>query len=513
MVALAIVGVISVSVCASATAAVRGCYNGRIAFDSVRNGHRDIYVIDKPSKPEGVPPAPTATPTQLTMGLDDAEPSWSPPDPHGGECENNAAARPTMIAFQRTTSDGNTNIYAIDADKPEPTGQAVPVTHDVGTDTAPAWAPEALAPPGSPQYPPIAFERSINGHHDIFIANFDGSGETNLTNSSGADYTNPSWAAASPGESWLTFDSDQGGVREVWVARIGYSNNQFVSGTPREVTAGQPPSSTPSWFAYTNEFNFGELKDTLAFAGPDQEGEPSQIDIAESTIFRGVSTEPFTAPNTIGFYAITSDACQNTAPEWSPTGEYIVYQKTCADGQSDIYLLDPTASDASGDINLTEHVGDNKNPDWEGEGYLAIEYFPVRPRGKRSKQRRARAAMVTGDSVVTEGVSGSTPKGPGPGPEPTPVFVQVKQVVVRGHGRGRVILIICTVSTRATAIVDLKKGRRHVASHRWQVNTGTVRLRFRVPPRVRAGVYQIRVLLRSTSGPTSSVARRLRIGP
>jgi Tol biopolymer transport system component len=531
IVGLAIVGVASVSICGSAAAAVRGCYNGRIAFDSLRNGQRDIYVIDKPSKPTGTAPAPTATPTQLTTGLDDAEPSWSPPPYLPVECQYDPEARPTMIAFQRTTSDGNTNIYAINAATPEPTGKAVQVTHDVGTDTAPAWAPEALGLSGSSyeEYPPIAFERSIDGHHknhhNIFIANFDGSDETNLTNSSGADYTNPSWAAGA-GESWLTFDSDEGGVREVWVMQVSRSDNQFVTGIPREVTAGQPASSNPSWFVYSNYSQFNELKDALAFAGPDQDGGPSQIDIAESTTFRDadLAEPPFADPSTIDFYALTDDACENTAPEWSPTGEFIVYQKTCAGEKSDIYLLKPTADGASGDIDLTEHVGDNENPDWEAEYKLEAEYFPVLPHGRRWRKRYARAAMVTTDGGGTVGGAGtgggatggvgSTHSGTGnDSGKPTPVLsAQVKQIIVRGHGRGRVILIVFSVNTRATVVGELRKGRRQVASHRWHVTGGTARLRFRVPLQAPAGMYQIRVIVRAASGPALTVARSVRIG-
>jgi hypothetical protein len=41
------------------------------------------------------------------------------------------------------------------------------------------------------KYPPITFERLINGHHDIFITNADGTEETNLTRSSGVDYGIP----------------------------------------------------------------------------------------------------------------------------------------------------------------------------------------------------------------------------------------------------------------------------------------------------------------------------------
>lgn len=545
VIALATVG-IAVSICASATAAVRGCYDGRVAFDSLRNGARDIYVIAAPSKPSGFPgseygepPKPTATPTRITTGLEDAKPSWSPPEPQGDGCENGPhETRPTMIAFQRTTSDGNTNIYAINAEKSEPTGKVVPVTQDVGTDTAPAWAPRALGEsvspyqePGCPheaspcQYPPIAFERSIGGHHDIFIANFDGSGETNLTNSTGADYTNPSWAAGA-GESWLTFDSNQGGVREVWIMQVSRSSNGFVTGTPREVTAGQPPSSEPSWFVYSNYGEFNELKDTLAFAGPDQEGGPSQIDIAESTTFRFAhsSVEPFgtfngnntlrqTEPNAVDFYALTSDACENTAPEWSPNGGFIVYQKACAGGASDIYVLNPE-KEASGDIDLTEHVGDNQNPDWEAFEALEAEYFPVRPVGRRGRKRAHISSVEIGGGNGTGGGNGSPMgsgvKGTG---KPTPVFsAQVKQIAVRGHGRSRVILIALAVDARATVVAELEKGRRQVASHRWHVNGGTAHLRFRVPLRARAGVYRIHIIIRAAGGPTSSVARRVHIG-
>jgi hypothetical protein len=95
----------------------------------------------------------------------------------------------------------------------------------------------------------------------------------------------------------------------------------------------------------------------------------------------------------------------------------------------------------------------------------------------------------------------------------TPVFsAQVTQIIVRGHGRGRVILIVLRINAHATVVGELKKGRRQVASNRWHVNGGTARLRFQVPLRARAGMYQIRVIMRAASGPTLSVARRVRIG-
>ena len=112
------------------------------------------------------------------------------------------------------------------------------MTNDVGADTRSAWAPYALTGAPDLTYPPIAFERAANGHHDIFIANSDGSDETDLTNSRGADFANPDWLPANLNDytgadtAWLAFDSNQGGEREVWVMEVGYeADNPPAAGT------------------------------------------------------------------------------------------------------------------------------------------------------------------------------------------------------------------------------------------------------------------------------------------
>ncbi|MBV9512811.1 MAG: PD40 domain-containing protein, partial [Mycobacteriaceae bacterium] len=389
LIAGAAIGVVT-SFSASAVAAIRGCFNGRIAFDSARNGSRDIYLTGAPAQGLSVP-TPTSTPTRLTTGPDDAQPSWSPPDPHN-TCNLNSG-RATLIAFQRT-SGGQTNIYRIDASTPEPSGHAIQVTNG-GADTAPAWA--YVTPAGAPSlpYPPIAFERSINGHRDIFVANYDGSDPTNLTNSSGADYANPDWASENLGDSpKLTFDSDQGGRREIWVMDVGFdaTQNRFVSSNMRQVTIGQPVSSQPSWFSFNAGPPSGDttiITDRIAFAGPDQDGGPSQIDIAEYNRQTPNSTGPFTVPAGTNFFALTNDATGNSAPAWSADGQFIAYQKANADGNSDIYVLDTTTNDESGDVNLTQHVGDNRDPDWEAVEFVPVEVFPIRPVGRRHRTRRA----------------------------------------------------------------------------------------------------------------------------
>jgi hypothetical protein len=130
----------------------------------------------------------------------------------------------------------------------------------------------------------------------------------------------------------LAFDSVQGGVREVWVMTVGYSANnptghRFVNLGVREVTTEQPVSSNPSWFVFTHDpsSNSG-LMDSLAFAGPDPDGGPSQINVAQAMVPRPSIDPPFVDPANTDFEALTGDTNENTAPAWSARGDFIAYQ-------------------------------------------------------------------------------------------------------------------------------------------------------------------------------------------
>ncbi|MBV8948583.1 MAG: PD40 domain-containing protein [Solirubrobacterales bacterium] len=522
--ALMVVGIVGIPAgfCASAAGAIRGCHNGRIAFDSVRGGHRDIYVINPFSGPGGTLGA-DPKPIQLTTGANDVHPSWSPPDPNTDNfcpeqqfASDNSTPPPTMIAFQRTTADGNTNIYRIDAATPEPAGQAVQVTHDVGADTAPAFAP--AIPQGAPTqaYPPIAFERMVNGHHDLFVANADGSDETNLTHSTGADYANPDW---SPGEGELgtpqtlslSFDTDQGGQREIWIMDIAYKagnppGQRYVNLGMREVTTGQPASTDPSWFTFSvDNKNPHPLVNSIAFAGPDQNGGPSQIDTATPTVISDTAP-PFSDPGNIDYSALTSNPAGDSAPAWAPDGNYIAYQKTAADGRSDIYVLDPTSNDDASDVNLTQHVGDNRNPSWEPLQIRGVDLFPVRPLGRRHRTRRAEADV----SPLPP-----PPSPPPPGPPPPPPFVFSARLLTTtavGHGLNRTVLIRLRVNAAASVTASLTLGHRQLARHRWQVASGTDLVRLPVPRRVRNGAYQVHVTVQLANGPSESFSRRVHLG-
>ena len=155
----------------------------------------------------------------------------------------------------------------------------------------------------------------------------------------------------------------------------------------RKITGGPGGSSlNPSWFVFTPDRGAsGPLIDSIAFAGPDQDGGESQIHYAEHD--RGA--RPFPAGDRILTFTLTSGPGDDRAPAWSPTGDRIVYQSKRG-GHSDIYVMDPFA-DSERDLNLTQFVGDNANPDWEApRGRTKPSRFDSRGRRARPRSRRGR---------------------------------------------------------------------------------------------------------------------------
>jgi hypothetical protein len=391
---VALIMVLLATICSTAAAAPRGECNGRIAFDRVDvNGTRKIYAIDAPPDPRRTgAPAPDTTPTPLTTGEgSDAKPSWAPPTQF--LCTRPLEEWPLRIAFQRTVN-GNTDIYRLDG------GRVERITHDPAADTAPAWGPVGNERRGST----IAFERDVNGKRDIFIANLDGTNEKNLTESDDADEGNPEW---SPTGISLAFDSDLGGRRELWVMDLAFDSNamQYNVLAERQVTAGPGGSSfNPSWFAFTNptpgtdppQYALDNLTDSLAFAGPDEDGANSHIHTAEYARYdpQNNKTLPFSQTDRISSLTLTSGLKDDTAPVWSPLGDRIAYESN-RDGNAEIYVMDPEGETDTDDVNLTQFAGDDKNPDWESLAYRTDETIPVRPRGRRSRRRRARIASIT----------------------------------------------------------------------------------------------------------------------
>lgn len=87
---------------------------------------------------------------------------------------------------------------------------------------------------------------------------------------------------------------------------------------------------------------------------------------------------------------------------------------------------------------------------------------------------------------------------------------RVLRLNVRGHGRRRAILIRLQVNADSTAQARLLRGRRQIASRRWQLRAGSRLLRLRVPTRARPGVYRIRLTV-TADNQTERITQRIRL--
>ena len=129
----------------------------KIAFDSDRDGNREIYVMD----------ADGSNPVRLTSNAtSDRRPAWSPDG--------------SKIAFM-SDRDGNLEIYVMDADG----SNQVRLTNYAMIDSAPSWSPDGSK---------IAFYQSREeGNFEIYVMDADGSNQVRLTNSRSRD-RHPSWS-------------------------------------------------------------------------------------------------------------------------------------------------------------------------------------------------------------------------------------------------------------------------------------------------------------------------------
>jgi len=150
--------------------------NGKIAFETNRDGNSEIYVMNSDG---------TAQVNISNNPANDDSPNWAP--------------NGRRIAFE-TDRDGGNEIYVMNGDGSNVTR----LTNNSAEDRAPAWSPDGTK---------IAFTSSRDGNFEIYVMNADGTNQTRLTNSTGVDFS-PQW---SPDGAKIVFRSSRDGNQEIYV--------------------------------------------------------------------------------------------------------------------------------------------------------------------------------------------------------------------------------------------------------------------------------------------------------
>ncbi len=384
--------------------------DGQIVFESTRDGHKEIYVMNEDGSNQ----------RRLTFARQDdpnsanEKPAWSPDgtqivfdsyrdegweiytmnaDGSGTPLQLTSNAQQTTdassfwapnqrIVFQSNRA-GNFDIYTMNADGSGSSN----LTNHVANDGYPAWSPDgrvafqsdrtgmwdiwlmdangaglinwsnnAASYDGRPVWSPdgtrMAFQSNRGGPMDIYVANADGSGPRNLTGQYGStpEDVNPSW---SPDGSKLVFQSNISGNWDIWMMNADDGSGLVP------LTNHSADDRNPEWWP---------VDTTLPTRLPERESPSVRWSPTGRVVYTadaGGNMDIFVMnANGTGRTNLTNTPEDDYLPRWSPDGSQIAFTAQRS-GNIDIYVMN---ADGSGIRQLTSDPAPDTNPDWSPDG-------------------------------------------------------------------------------------------------------------------------------------------------
>jgi Tol biopolymer transport system component len=279
-------------------------------------------------------------------------------------------------------SDGNGEIYAMDADSSSPRN----LTQDPAQDVRPAWSPNGRR---------IAFVTRRDGNSEVYVMNADGGEKRNLTR----DRANDDFPTWSPDGRKLAFvrgrlhgnpvpglDVRRWDIYRLYVVNADGSGLRRLSlrvpeGTPE--TTGPQRGGQLVWSADGRTIYFGRYlvrtdgsgARRLPYIPLSAVWSPDGRRIASARTPDWCRTGPrpcYSSQSDIYVMnadgsetrKLTHNARQNAEPAWSPDGRRIAFRST-RNGNRDIYVMN---ADGTGKRNLTRNAAWDSRPSWSPDG-------------------------------------------------------------------------------------------------------------------------------------------------
>lgn len=284
--------------------------DGRIAFASGRSGTPQIYTMDSAG---GDVRHVSADQGSSELG----SPNWSPDAARLiHTAMNNAGGAPQPEIIDRP-SDG--------------TGSFRLLQVDPSVDTDPVYLP------GDPQGG-FVFSSDRDGDFEIYYATPSGGFTKKLTDNAAND-GHPSFSQAANGVVRMVFHSNADGDFDVY--RLDVSTSGDPMGSPVNLTpegAGQTPHDE-----LAPDFALGRSR--ITYHG----NEHGDFDIYSLDLATMVESH------------LTTDVANETNPAFSPTGDFIAFQKDLGGGNTEVFVM--PASGGSG-TNVTNSPGADGAPEW-----------------------------------------------------------------------------------------------------------------------------------------------------
>ena len=290
--------------------------------------------------------APPAAPTGLTATPGDQQITltWSP---------NSEADLSHYVVYQSTTSgftpSSSDSVGRVD--KPDTTFTATDLTNgttyfyritavdEAGNESG--YSVQVIATPMILASTKIAFASKRDGDWDVYIMNPDGSGVTNITNTS----TNESVPRWSPDGSQIAFTSNRDGDYDIHVMNADGTN-------PRNLTQNPANEEYCAWSPDGKKIAFGTNRDGN-----------SEIYVMNA--------------DGSGQTRLTNNTVDDSYPDWSPDGNWIIFSRVTTPelsiGHYQFVIMDANRKNEY-PVSDTE---DNREPSWSPDG-SKIAYISTR---------------------------------------------------------------------------------------------------------------------------------------